>query len=94
VARKPASGPRLSPDAGGPAPRESADEMHAAITTYRHSDLVIEVRPGISHSAAWSAVTAAVPPPRRLAQRRRRRRRAGDGACSSARRPVAVRLDA
>ncbi len=44
--------------------------MHPDLTTYRRGELVIEVLPGESHSAAWAAVTA--PQPRRHVEHARR----------------------
>lgn len=37
--------------------------MFRPVTTYSRGDLVIEVPPGASHSAAWAAITGAAPLP-------------------------------
>lgn len=50
--------------------------MYASTTSYHRGTLVIDVRPGESHSAAWAAMTGAEPQlrhQRQLPDRRQRR---------------------
>ena len=39
--------------------------MYASTTSYHRGALIIDVRPGESHSAAWAAVSGAATQPRR-----------------------------
>jgi hypothetical protein len=59
--------------------------MNAWITTYRRDDLLIEVLPGESHSAAWAAVMDRNAAPPRASSRpihsKRRARMAARARC-------------